>query len=76
MKACKHYAILLIIIFKRKLSLLSQTVANIFTLIEPTAASAAASKEENTVNCLFMKFIELTSATTENVLLIIIHTIH
>ena len=43
MKACKHYAILLIIIFKRKLSLLPQTVANIFTL-KPTAA--AASKEK------------------------------
>jgi len=48
MKACKHYAILLIIIFKRGLSSLSQTVANKFTLIEPTAA---ASKEENTINC-------------------------
>ena len=45
MKACKlYYAILLIIIFKRKLSLLSQTVANIFTLIEPTAAAASKKK--------------------------------
>ena len=50
LKACNHYAILLIIISKRKLSLLSQTVANIFTLIEPTAA-AASKKKKTTFNC-------------------------
>ena len=73
MKACKHYAILLILIFKRKLSPLPQTVANVFTL-EPTAA--AASKEKILLIFLFMKFIEPTSATTEKFLLIIIHAIH
>ena len=66
MKACKHYGILLIIIFKWKLSLLSQTVANVFTLIELTAA--AASKEKTLLTVLFMKFIEPTSATTEKIL--------
>jgi len=71
MKACKHYATLLIIVFKRKLSLLPQTVANIFTL-EPTAAS----KEKILLIVLIMKFIEPTSATTEKFLLIIIHAIH
>ena len=60
--------------FKRKLSLLSQTVANIFTLVEPIAA--AASKEKTLLIVLFMKSIEPTSATTEKFLLIIIHDIH